>query len=204
MKIITFLSIFIVKGERRFRKKTFVNRILEKISPPHWSDNSIETEIPLIRQRSFSSIKIEKEIKQSGVGTCEKPKIALGNGAGLTCPDIIKDRDRCRYRCPKGFILKPGSNNIIGKQKTQTQITESEFSVCRCTKADGCNWSTRQDELPVCIAAPKCSNPPKLENGLITCRKGSINGSKCKVKCKKKYTLFGGPRNHFSNQTKLD
>ena len=82
-------------GRKNFRKKTFHNRVLNP-----------ERESKL----SISSI----AIRTKNPGTCDKPRIALAEGASLQCPDHIGDRDRCRYRCPRGFILKPGSNNVIG------------------------------------------------------------------------------------------
>ena len=47
-------------------------------------------------------------------------------------------------------------------------------------------------------AAPKCKPPAELKNGLTFCRKGFGNGAKCRVRCKKNYRLYGGPRNSFS------
>ena len=120
MKIkIVFLSFLLVKGERRFRKKTFGNRVLRKMLPD--KEPWIEEPIPLIRQRSFTSDSYLTESRETKKETgCQKPRIALGNGAALSCPIFIGDRDRCRYRCPKGFILKPGSNNVIGKNIHKT------------------------------------------------------------------------------------
>ena len=94
--IFYLLVIFGTYGRKNFRKKTFHNRVL----------NPERESLKL----SMSSI----EVRTKNPGTCQKPRIALANGASLQCPDRIGDRDRCRYRCPKGFILKPGSNNVIG------------------------------------------------------------------------------------------
>ena len=94
--IFYLLVIFGTFGRKNFRKKTFHNRVL----------NPDRESLKL----SMSSV----EVRTKNPGTCQKPRIAMANGASLQCPDRIGDRDRCRYRCPKGFILKPGSNNVIG------------------------------------------------------------------------------------------
>ena len=153
--IFYLLVIFGTFGRKNFRKKTFHNRVL----------NPDRESLKL----SISSI----EVRTKNPGTCQKPRIAMANGASLQCPDRIGDRDRCRYRCPKGFILKPGSNNVIGsvlyfilnsksfpsklnqarlvyKGTRSKHVLLKNHKVCRCD-AFNCRWATKKEDLPICI-----------------------------------------------------